>query len=218
MKGSARMRATTKNSHTATAQTPVNDTSFARAAFVGGNTGLAIDNLHGDPLMANNTLTNSAHTAGFLEHRTALSTDPFVASEMVSADLPRSISPLQNMYRDTALLNALLLESLRVAEYLQRHTVSDSQPYRPSEPVALYLEHLRVNHPEALMRGRVEVQDSSVTQLGGVGFGESVMSPPVGPHGSEDAGRADESDFDGYTSDWQEEMAQGSVWGVTPPA
>jgi hypothetical protein len=211
MKHSASMTTTTRNIHTTAAQTPVNDKSSAHAALVGGNTGLAIASLHEDSSMVDNTLTNSAHTADFLEQRTAHSTDPFIASETISAYLPHSIAPPQNMHQSPALLNAILLESLRVAEYLQRYTAFDAQPYTPSEPVAVYLEHLRVNHPEALSNGRVEEQDPSVMQLSGVGFGESVTSPLMGPDGSENAAYADEEEVDGYTSENWEEMAKGSV-------
>ncbi|KAF2452103.1 hypothetical protein P171DRAFT_18941 [Karstenula rhodostoma CBS 690.94] len=211
MKGSARTQTTAKPVSSSAARTPGKDTAAGQAIVAKRNSGFQISNLHQDQTVVDNTLRNTVHTARFLEIRTAHTPDPFVASETVSAYLPPPPPP-QDMSQNPVLVNAILVESLRMVDYLQRYTATDTHPYSPSEPVARYLEHLRGTYPEALVDGRMERQDQSVADLGGVGVGESVTSPV--PDGSGDVGRAGEADADWYTAAWNDgsnDVAKGDV-------
>lgn len=218
MKGSAGTQPTRNNVNPSTASTSVKDRPTGQATFAGGNSGFAISALHKDPTVANETLRTAAHTARCVESRTAHSQDPFIASEIGSSYL----QPPQNMARNPDLVDDILLESLRMADYLQRYTATDARPYRPSKPVAGYLERLRVNYPDALINGRMEGQDQCIMDLGGVGVGQLVTSPVMDPNGSDDTSRAGEvgpngageADPDWYTASWSDgsdDVAKGDV-------
>ncbi|OAG09559.1 uncharacterized protein CC84DRAFT_1202261 [Paraphaeosphaeria sporulosa] len=213
MKDAARTQRTVKNDHySPKARTPVERMTAGHSLSAGRNSGLVISSLHEDQTVVQDTLRNAAHTARYLENCTADTPDPFIASENNSAYL----QPPQNMSQNPDLVNGILLESLRMVDYLQRNTTSDARPYRASPEVARYLEHIRERYPEALVYGRMDGQDQSLERLESVGVGESVTSPVADPEGSDGNGdgHLGEADMDWYTAVWDEnsnDAAKGDV-------
>ncbi|KAF9738954.1 hypothetical protein PMIN06_003554 [Paraphaeosphaeria minitans] len=163
---------------------------------------LAISSPHEDRTVLDAT---AAHAARSSEN----SPDRCIASEDDAA--PAHFPPLRNVCRHPALVNDILLESLRVVDYLQRSTVSDARPYRASPEVAGYLEHLRERCPGALVGGRMDGQGRSLERVGSVGVGGSVTSAVAdleGADGAGDAGEAGPGDAAGAGPDWY-----NAAWG-----